>query len=418
MLRSSTADGISSVHDLLESTEGEDPADAKFKRKRRKVRAQAKMLLEYDNGTCGGNPLIFQLVGSVYPQVLLPGLISASICIIFREYNIQGGDEMSLKPAFEHHFTYQIYVYILGFFLVFRCDQAYSRYWEVRTNMELMTSKWSIAALQSVIFDNFGNLDEYTVGVKQADLLAFRHRIISLYSLLCATALGSLVHNESLEVIEGVNKKETLLHLNHEEVCDQVFLVRTWVEDSLIRRRDQGGLSIPAPICTRIFQELSTGMLAYNDCTKIVDTPFPFPYAQMITGSLLFMMLTCGVIMQVVYQTSYFFAVLFSFVSVSMYYMLNEVAILLENPIGDRATSLPVHKYMTDFNDRLRPLLKLNEGIFKAPPNDYLVLEYSADETENRNAARSFFTDLEEKRSAARRAELDKASEGLRKAFG
>ena len=44
-------------------------------------------------------------------------------------------------------------------------------------------------------------------------------------------------------------------------------------------------------------QEISIAMLAFNDAYKIHDTPFPFPYAQIIASLLLFLCLTIGVIM-------------------------------------------------------------------------------------------------------------------------
>jgi hypothetical protein len=82
---------------------------------------------------------------------------------------------------------WQIYTFVLGFVLVFRCNLAYQRFWEGRTCLELMSSKWSDAALQTVIFDNVANKSE-------VDRLAFRARMLSLFSLLHATALAKLPH--------------------------------------------------------------------------------------------------------------------------------------------------------------------------------------------------------------------------------
>jgi hypothetical protein len=41
----------------------------------------------------------------------------------------------------------------------------------------------------------------------------------------------------------------------------------------------------PAPIISRIYQELSTGMLAYNNCMKSKEIPVPFAYVQAATYS-------------------------------------------------------------------------------------------------------------------------------------
>jgi len=40
-------------------------------------------------------------------------------------------------------------------------------------------------------------------------------------------------------------------------------------------------LSVPAPILSRVFNELANGMIAYHDCLKIQATNVPIPYKQM-----------------------------------------------------------------------------------------------------------------------------------------
>ena len=41
-------------------------------------------------------------------------------------------------------------------------------------------------------------------------------------------------------------------------------------------------------------QELSTGMLGYNNALKIHNTPFPFPYVQLISVCLLVLTVSAG----------------------------------------------------------------------------------------------------------------------------
>jgi len=259
---------------------------------------------------------------------------------------------------------WQIYTFVLGFVLVFRCNLAYQRFWEGRTCLELMSSKWSDAALQTVIFDNVANKSE-------VDRLAFRARMLSLFSLLHATALAKLQDcEEEMEVLAGIDQQEVLRSLNSHRVKDQVFVVFTWVQDTLIRRLGHGGLAVPAPICTRLFQELSNGMLGFNNAAKIHDTPFPFPYAQLITLALMVLTLTCGVVMNA-FVRSPFWATALSFVAIAGYYAINEVAIELEDPFGDDANDLPMHVYQQEYNNRLRPLLRLNEDVYSSPALDH-----------------------------------------------
>ena len=89
----------------------------------------------------------------------------------------------------------QIYTFVLGFVLVFRCNLAYQRFWEGRTCLELMSSKWSDAALQTIIFDNAAEKSE-------ADRLAFRSRMMSLFSLL-QHALGNMTRSSWARCVES-----------------------------------------------------------------------------------------------------------------------------------------------------------------------------------------------------------------------
>ena len=41
-------------------------------------------------------------------------------------------------------------------------------------------------------------------------------------------------------------------------------------------------LDVAAPIQSRMYQELSNGMLGFSNCLKIADVPFPLPYAQLL----------------------------------------------------------------------------------------------------------------------------------------
>jgi len=322
-------------------------------------------MIDYDQRICGGLHLICIVEGSVYKRVV-PYAMIASIEVLILKGLIYW-DIFDSSNVFEHPYVYQIYTFVLGFVLVFRCNLAYQRFWEGRTCLELMSSKWSDAALQSIIFDNVANKPEM-------DRRAFRARILSLFSLLHATALARLQDCEQeIEVLEGVDQRDAVMHLNSTEVKDQVFMVFTWVQDTLIRRLGHGGLAVPAPICTRLFQELSNGMLGFNNAAKIHDTPFPFPYAQLITLALLILTFTCGFVMNV-FVKSPFWAVLFTFVAIAGYYAINEVAIELEDPFGDDANDLPLNIYQCDYNNRLRPLLRLDEVAYRAPALDAEIM--------------------------------------------
>jgi hypothetical protein len=42
----------------------------------------------------------------------------------------------------------------------------------------------------------------------------------------------------------------------------------------------EGGLDMPSPILATFWQDMSRGLDAFESCRYLVDTPFPFPWAQ------------------------------------------------------------------------------------------------------------------------------------------
>ena len=57
-------------------------------------------------------------------------------------------------------------------------------------------------------------------------------------------------------------------------------------------RCKEGGLNMPPPIVSRIYQELSNGSIGFHQAQKIARVPFPFPYAQLLAIMRLYFILT------------------------------------------------------------------------------------------------------------------------------
>jgi len=230
--------------------------------------------------------------------------------------------------------------------------------------LELMTSKWSEACLFAVVFDNIAH------SKTEGDRRSLRARVVSLFSLLHATALCQLRDGEdALEVLEGVDREGVDYMLDPgvlSNAQEPTFLVYTWIQDMLIKRQDNGGIPVPPPIATRLFQEISQGFLGFNNASKIHNTPFPFPYAQLIQLQLIVLTYTFPFVVNVFVESAFFGAV-FSFLAVAGYFSINEVAIQLEDPFGDDANDLPMVNYQRLFNNRIRPLLHLDEGPYRTP---------------------------------------------------
>lgn len=319
-------------------------------------------MIIYDSRRCAGLPLIFQLQGSIYPRCLPHILLSTSIVValkLIRSYT----DYTWFDKIFEHPYVYQIFTFVLGFIMVFRSSLAYSRFWEGRTELETMSSKWGDAALLSVVFDNASGDD--VVPSKNH----WRWQLLSLSSLLHGMALATLGGVEEFEVLSGIDPK-CVEAFREQLVNDQVNVAFLWLQDTLTQRHASGGLDIPSPIITRIFQELSTGMLGFNNAVKIHNTPFPFPYVQLISLCLLILTVTSGFVMHH-YIDNAFWAVVFTAITVGGYHSINEVAVELEDPFGDDANDLPMEAYQRQFNARLLSMSYIDSEPFKCPAPDF-----------------------------------------------
>ena len=96
-----------------------------------------------------------------------------------------------------------------------------------------------------------------------------------------------------LGVIGGLKDNERRALKNCETFNGaRVQLAQSWVVRSITRRRKAGGLGVDAPVlATGIYRSYQNSNEAFQQCKKIVDTPFPLPYAQAVLLMLIAWML-------------------------------------------------------------------------------------------------------------------------------
>ena len=87
------------------------------------------------------------------------------------------------------------------------------------------------------------------------------------------------VDAQPLEVLGGLAPDELAELEMH---GDRVTFVFSLILGQFGARRRVGGLPSEPPVYSRILQVLSDGMLGYQQSKKLEDTPFPFPYAQLL----------------------------------------------------------------------------------------------------------------------------------------
>jgi len=333
-------------------------------------------MIEYED-RWGGLSLLLIFRGSALVSNVHWGIISAAICVAIVLFDpLQDYTTSTVK----HPYTHQIFSLFLGIILVFRSQISYQRFWEGRTHMQAMTSNWEQAFMQISVFDE---IQENHLGSRkkiQVDnpLKPHSEWIISqskLFSLLHATAVqrlrgrhGSelLKHDlcdaplfaaptddearEGLHIVGGINEVD----VSNLDPNDATYCSLSWVTRSILRRWKLGGLRVPTPLITRPLQFLSDGMQAFMNARKIQDTPFPFPYAQLVTLFLMIFVLTTPIVIAADKHLSVGFKIFMSFCASAITMGLNHLAMEMEDPFGFDDNDLPVTELHADFVARLQ----------------------------------------------------------------
>lgn len=294
---------------------------------------------------------MLKLHGSVFPraasQALTPALATAAISLAVK---LTVGTAPELMPLS----IYNNFVWILGFFLVFRTGVAYNRYWEGAVLLKDMATEWYDSCAQATCFAE-------TSSMPHEEIRNFQGSVVRLFSLLHCLALQQVAYkeDESFEVLdmEGMDLRllESVQALK--EPGHKAEVVLQWINRAIIEGVKTGMVSTPAPIVSRCFQELNQGMVAFKRLTAITDVPFPFPYAQMISAALLVFWVATPVLLGTlpVHSASSAF---FAFISTFFLCALNLVAQEIEQPFGDDANDHRIDQLQRDMNASLLLLLR------------------------------------------------------------
>merc|ERR1712217_139049 len=128
------------------------------------------------------------------------------------------------------------------------------------------------------------------------------------------------------------------------------------VQRLIIDSQRQGTLDVPAPILSRVFQEVANGVIDLANAKRICRYPFPFPYAQIQALLLLF---HWGISVWIAGTTmgNPLRAFIFAFVSTFCLWSMHYTSLEIEQPYGDDKNDLPLNTMQTSLNDSLVNLL-------------------------------------------------------------
>merc|ERR1719261_1251427 len=122
---------------------------------------------------------------------------------------------------------------------------------------------------------------------------------------------------------------------------NKVDLVHSWIIEAVSCASLEGRILTQPPILSRVYQELSNGMLGFNQAYKIALVQFPFAFAQMLTLFLVAFLFCCPVAV-FVFTGGEFLTPLFTFFTVLGFWGIHEIAVEVENPFGIDANQLPL----------------------------------------------------------------------------
>jgi predicted membrane chloride channel (bestrophin family) len=127
-----------------------------------------------------------------------------------------------------------------------------------------------------------------------------------------------------------------------------------WVQSILAQRCSckTGWITVASPTSNTLWHSLDSGFQAFEQCRALVDTPFPFPWAQAMVLFLVVFSLTLPLLM-VSWLRTVWLACLMDFVTVFCFWILNEVARDLESPFVFPPNDLPLARMQYNFNERL-----------------------------------------------------------------
>mmetsp|Transcript_8825 Transcript_8825/g.22489 ORF Transcript_8825/g.22489 Transcript_8825/m.22489 type:complete len:343 (+) Transcript_8825:2-1030(+) len=277
--------------------------------------------------------------------------------------------------------------------MAFRCNIAYTRYWEAVTHMYQMRHRWSAAYSLIVEFDSPADETDHR---KCSNSRSWRMSVAHLFSLLhavttlelkqmrmlevivdkepyakttCAGLVSAMFpwarallvpievrHLElQVEVIGGIEPEEQLALEASGFKSGWIHFVHVRLLRVLVARSRAGGLDMPPPIVSRLFSQLELGVEAAVLAQMISHTPFPYPFYELMRWMKWYFVLTLPLL--IASQSQSVASVLTASVIASVLFVsLLEVSEELEDPFGEDANDLPLLALHADFNFVIKEL--------------------------------------------------------------
>jgi len=290
---------------------------------------------EYSVYNCA---FLFRIRGSVFPfacLVALPCTLAATLMKSFGTYHDLELSSLELL-AEGGSGAWSGFNFLVGFVIVFRTSQAYTRFWNALTDTHQMMAAWLEAASSVVAFSRSSSADPLLIE-------NWLHTVIRLFSLLSASALQELTdvayhQTWGLPTLDASAIDPLSIQTLDASSC-RVELLYHWIQQFVCDGIQLGILSMPPPLLKGGLAELARGMDHYQDAMKHSKIAFPFPYAQTTLMLLIFHWILTPLVM-VQWTNTVFGSGIFTFVQVFTLWCLNATAVGFERPFGGEANDI------------------------------------------------------------------------------
>lgn len=262
---------------------------------------------------------------AVFPTILALGLR------LFFSMVLSESQRQVLDPPDSVHRFWNTFTWVLGVVLIFRTNQGYERYWEGTRMLHLLTEKFAMACSQCSGF-------VATSGAPKQKKDSYQGTMVRLFSLLHCLILQqvSVMDDIHFEVIDGEGLGDQYwvdLSKVHKE--QQIHTVFQWLTRHILEGMKNGCITTPPPVVSRAFHELDEGVAAFYRMAAITDTPFPFPYAQLLTLFLVLHAAFSAFILAAQFEVHLIWVCGMTFAGEVGLWGLNLIAAEIEQPFGD-----------------------------------------------------------------------------------
>lgn len=285
--------------------------------------------------------LVFKLRGSLIPHLFVELVLVAIvgfIAALFEAFHFSLATLPVFGPVskefgsdqFLDDKVHTIIIFPLGFLLIFRSNISFARYWEGRT---------LVGDLIKGVRELTRNIAAYHEGEKPEDVeeRAELRRLVNMLYELMAQHLQFQKGHRNVNAIRMMKKEE---RTRLRPVTNRVQVVAAMLTQRVAKNVREGKLSTTAMIL--IDNKINSMVESWMGADKIVKTPLPYPYVQML-NALLFIY---------VYTVPFTFAKLYGWFTPVMAMLIclallgiNKVASEIEMPFGSDENDLPLDAF-------------------------------------------------------------------------